>query len=100
MNDNKEKWIEEVFQSMKGRQRAKPRPEVFTNIKEQIALSETKVARMFQWRYAAVAAVLVLALNIFTLRHYFQNNQLQDNEMLVSSKNYDQSLITNYKIYE
>lgn len=97
--NDKEKWIEDVFDSMKGSQRAKPDSGLFAKIEGQIDAPEAKIIPMRQWNYAAAAAVLVLILNVFAMRQYTQNNELNANEMVVSDVS-GQSLISNYKIYE
>ena len=100
MNDEKEKWIEDVFQSMKGSQRAKPRRELLANIENRIRFSEAKIVTIRQSRYGVAAAVLILVLNLFALHQFTQNNELRDNEMFVSTQNINESIISNYKIYE
>ncbi len=99
MNDEKEKWMEEVFQSMKGSQRAKPGPELFAKIEDQISFPKAKVVSMAQWRYAAAAAVLVLFLNTTTLLHYKQLDKVSYENTAVADS-YGQALITTYQIYE
>lgn len=99
MKDDKEKWMEEVFDSMKGSERARPNPELYARIENQLDDPEAKVIPMRQWSFAVAAAILVLVLNVFVLRQFTQNNALNTNEMVVSNTS-SQSLISNYKIYE
>lgn len=99
MKEDKEKWIDDVFDSMQGRKRAKPRPGLFAQIEGQIDALETKVIPMRQWNYAVAAAILILVLNVFALRQYTKNNESTVSEMVVSDDS-SQSLISNYKIYE
>lgn len=100
MEEDKDKWIEDVLGSMQGSQRAKPNPELYEKIERQLEAPETKIVPMRQWRYAAVAAVLVLVFNAFALRQVVQTNDFSVGEMVVSSDDSGQSLISNYKIYE
>lgn len=100
MKEDKDKWIDEVLDSMKGSQRAKPSPELFAKIENQLAPPEIKIIPMRQWSYAVAAAVLVLVLNVFTVRQFTQNNELNAGEMVVSADDSGESLISNYKIYE
>ena len=99
MNAEKEKWTEEVFQSMKGSQRAKPSPELFAKIEEQIEVSETKIVSMYQLKYAAAAAALILLLNITVLFTY-RNYDVVSYEGTIEANTYSQSLISTYQIYE
>lgn len=99
MNDKKEKWAEEVFQSMKGSQRAKPRPELYVKIENQIAFSKANVVPLYQWRYYAAAAVLILLVNTTALIYFNQNKQVNDENVAIMDT-YNQSLISSYQIYE
>lgn len=99
MNDEKEKWMEEVFHSMKGSQRAKPSPELFARIEDQIAASKGKIIPLHQWRYAAAAAALVLFINVTALLYYNQYAGAANVEVAAVDA-YSESLISNYQIYE
>lgn len=99
MNDEKEKWIEGVFDSMKGSQRAKPGPVVFAKIKTQITGSTTKVVPMHQWKNAAAAAAMILLVNVTALLYYNQINMVSYDDAVVTDT-YSQSLISSYQIYE
>lgn len=99
MNKEKEQWMEEVFQSMKGSQRATPRPELFAKIETKITGLETKVVSLYQWKSAAAIAVLILFLNVTTLLYYHQN-ALVSYEETVDLEAYNQSFISTYQIYE
>lgn len=99
MNDEKEKWTEEVFQSMKGSQKARPRPELFAKIEDKIAASKNKEIPLHQWRYAVAAAVIILLLNTTALLYYNQHNELSYENAVVADA-YTESLISNYQIYE
>lgn len=99
MNDEKDKWMEEVFQSMKDSQRAKPHPELFTKIEEELTVSEVKVIPMSQWRIAVAAAVLLLFVNIASLLYYKQSDVMAY-ENIEKGSTYSESLISNYQIYK
>lgn len=99
MNDDKEKWMEEVFQSMKGSRRAKPRPELFAKIEGQIAVSKGKVIPLRQWKYAAAVAALVLFVNVKALLYSNQNDEVFNDDAVVADV-YNQPLISSYQIYE
>ena len=68
-------------------------------IESQLFAPEAKVIPMRQWRMAAAATVLLLILNVFSMRQYVQNNALNASEELVVVDN-EQSLISNYNLYE
>lgn len=99
MKSDKEKWMEDVFESMKGSQRARPQPELLEKIMKNIDAPEAKVVPMYQWRIVAAAAVLLLVLNIFALNHYTQNSVSSSGELAVEDAS-SQLIISNYKIYE
>ena len=99
MNDDKEKWMDDAFQSMKGSQRAKPRPELFAQIEGQLMSSKQRVIAMYPWKSAVAAAVLMLLINSTALIYYNQDNTTSYEEIGTSDA-YSQSLITPYQIYE
>ena len=99
MNDEKEKWMEDVFQSMKSSQRAKPRPDLFVKIQDRIGVGDAKIVPLRQWRYATAAAVLLLLINTVVLIYSSQQNQVNYEDVTVVNT-YNQSLISSYQIYE
>ncbi len=99
MNDEKEKWKDQVFQSMKGNQRAKPRPELLAQIEDEIARSKTRVVPLPNLRYVAAAAACLLLVNTGALIYYHQQTQATS-ENVTGAGDYEQSLISSYQIYE
>jgi len=99
MNDKNEQWIEEIFQSMKDSQRAKPPPGLFAKIEDQITVSKAKLVPLHQWKYVAVAAALILLVNTTTLIYYNQHNKVPYEDVTVVDT-YNQSLIKSYQIYK
>lgn len=99
MSTEEEKWMEEVFDSMKGSQRAQPGPELFGKIKKQLDGADEKIIPLRQWRYAAAVAAIVLLANVATLFTYQRHNDMPG-EGFVMTDNYSQSLISSYQIYE
>ncbi len=99
MKDDKEKWIESVFDSLEGSQRAKPDASLFAKIKRRIDAPEAKVVSMSQWRMAVAAAVALLFLNVFAIQQYAKSSELTSSEMVTEGAS-DQQLISNYKLYE
>ncbi|WKN42749.1 hypothetical protein [Tunicatimonas pelagia] len=98
-NNDQEKWVEAVFQSMKGSRRATPSPELFSKIQSQIEDSKSKVVPLYPWRYVA-AAVAVLFVNATALIYYNQPEEVSSDSMVVAEDGYGQPLISSYQIYE
>lgn len=99
MNDEKEKWMEDVFQSMKGSQRAKPRPDLLVKIQNRIGVVDAKIVPLRQWRYVTAAAILLLLIDMSALVYFSQHNQVNYEDVAVVDT-YNQSLISSYQIYE
>lgn len=99
MKNEKEKWMEEVFQSMKGSQRAKPSAELFAHIQNRIANPEAKPVPMYQWKSALAAAAVILLINITALFYYSQQEGLFYENTSVTDA-YHESFISTYQIYE
>ena len=99
MKDDKEKWIEDVFDSMKGSQRAKPSTELLAKIEQQIGVTESKIIPIYSFRMVAAAAILLLVLNVFAVRQFMESNTVATEELLVEETS-GLSLISNYNIYE
>lgn len=97
-NKDQEKWVEEVFQSMKGSQRAKPSPELFSRIQGQIEGSKSNIVPLYPWRYVA-AAVVIVFFNVTALFYYNQPEEVSSGNVMVADV-YSQSLISSYQIYE
>ncbi|MEM1120251.1 MAG: hypothetical protein AAGJ18_07360 [Bacteroidota bacterium] len=99
MKDEKEKWMDAVFQSMQGSQRARPRPDLLAKIENQIAVSKVKIVSLRQWKYAVAAAAIILLMNITALRHFHQPQPMNE-EKVVALETYSQSLTSSFQIYE
>lgn len=98
MNNEKEKWVEDVFQSMKGSERAKPQPDLFEKIQSRIRVGDGKVLNLFHWKYASAAAVLILFMNITALVYFNQQNKLK-NKGVQDRNIYNRAIINTYQIY-
>ncbi len=99
MESAKEKWVNKVMGSMEGIQRAKPAPDLFAKIEREIASPEGKIISMSQFRVAAAAAILLLAMNIFLLNQYAKSDTSDTSEW-VSEVDSNEQLISNYNLYE
>ena len=98
MDNDQEKWKDEVLASLQGSKRAEPDEALFARIEQELAAEEVRVIPMTFLRVAAVAAVLILGLNILGLLQVSQNQSLAVNET-VSTEEQTQ-LWLNYNLYE
>ena len=98
MNKKKQQWMEDVFQSMKGSQRATPNPELFTKIDKRLALIKADIMPRRQWRYAVAAAIFIVSLNSAALIYYVRNQQPKYENVTLADA-YQKPLISSYQIY-
>ncbi|GLR18277.1 hypothetical protein [Portibacter lacus] len=99
MKNDKEKWVNDVLNSMEGSRRAKPSPELFDQILQEIDRPETQVLTMPHWsRIAAVAALLIMG-NVFAVQQISQS-RYSDLSEVSSSDSDNYMLVSDYKIYE
>lgn len=102
MSSEKEKWLEEVFNSMEGSQRARPRPELLAKIENQIGDSKANVIALPQLRKYAAAAAVLLLINASALMYYIQNQDLSSQNIAalnVDADLYDESYINSFQLY-
>ena len=97
--NDKEQWIDKVMGSLEGSNRAKPNPDLFSSIEDQINGSEGDTLRIAHVRMIAAAVAVLVVLNIGILMQYSQGSFSGD-ESMVSQGDFSQSLISNYKLYE
>ena len=97
--DNKENEFESIFESMRGSQRAKPNTDLFAKIEARIDAPQAKVVSRNFRVLAAAAAAMLLVMNIFVIQQFSQGMGAFTGQQVVSEVS-DQSLISNYKIYE
>jgi len=99
MKDEKEKWVESVFESTKGSTRAKPAPDLFEKIEHQLSQVEAPVISMARLRMLAAAVFVLLIVNAFAMINYSQNAQLSS-EKGASENVLSQQLLSDYNLYE
>lgn len=100
MKDKREKWISDVFNSLQGSRRAQPPEDLFGRLEQRLwKMPEAKVRPLLPWRLAAVAAVLLLTLNVLALQQFSQSPHYQSEEW-GEERLADPALISNYKLYE
>lgn len=93
---HQEDWIDEIMSSINGIQPASPSGAMLHIIQERIASTQAQVfvsVRKLAW--AAVAAVLLIVINFFTLS--LQTDNTGENS---SNNPYQQTLLTDYTLYE
>lgn len=99
MKNSETEWIDEVMGSVQDIRRVAPHPDLFERIEmgldEPIPLSS---GRNFL-RFAAAAAVLVLALNIFAVQRNFQTGPNPGSEAQVEQSDSYLDLQSNYNLY-
>ena len=96
MKDEREKWIESVFESMEGSQRAKPSPSLLSRIEDKIYASEANLISIPWIRWAVAAAVTLIVLNIAAVSY----SAKQSNTAYSSQDTESGSLISDYQLYE
>ena len=96
MKDDKEDWIENIVNSMKGSQRATPNADLLKKIEHQLDLPESRIIPMYQKRIAVAAAAVLLLLNLIEMRAYLRNSNKQPLVEIESN----QRLISNYNLYK
>ncbi len=97
MNDNKEKWIEQVLGSMEGSTRAVPSDQLFAKIKRGLH-PKHKTIPMERLRVAVAAAALLFLLNGITIYQQFQGTSTSAETTYL--ENNGQNLVSNYNFYK
>lgn len=90
----KEKWIEEVFESTKGLQRQEPSPFLFEKVLSKIETEKGfhgSVLPGFKWALG-VCMILIIAINVVSLGRANQKNS-QEKEQVSEFNN---SIVYNY----
>lgn len=99
MKDNKEKWIEDIFNSLEGSKRAKPNFDLFARIEAEIENIDTKVIPLRQVRMMAAAAIVLLTLNMGVFLQYTQSQEANNENEVIETID-QSSLISDYKLYD
>ena len=99
MNLENDKWISDVLQSMKGSQRAQPRPDLFDQIEKVTDGFQISVVSFFKLRIAIAAAVFLVMLNFSAIYNYKSYVKMADSGIMESG-NLDNGLISDYNIYD
>jgi hypothetical protein len=94
--DKKEKWAEEVLQSIEELERATPPDALFAKINNQLPKhKKTKIIPLHKIGWAAAAACILISANIFAFSSSI--NEYDTNEQATL---YENQLLTDYEIYE
>ena len=97
MKREKEKWIDDVFNSLEGSKRAVPSPHLFSKIEKSLFESEAKIIPLGNYRLAVAAAILLLTTNILAIYQYTQSSSISSPELINENT---ESLISDYKLYD
>lgn len=94
--EHKEQWANNVFASIEGIKRASPTDVLFTKINSKLNdLGEVKIIPLSNLGWAAAAACIMIALNIFALSNSVEGGNDKD-----FSKLYKTQILTDFSIYE
>lgn len=93
--DKKEQWANEVLQSLEGIQRAKPNANLFAEITAKLPKKTVKIIPLKRLRWAAVAACVIIAANIYVFSSGI--NQTQQN---ITTNAEEYGLVTDYALYK
>lgn len=99
MVDDREKWIKGVFESLEGMEKAVPDVKLYSKIEEDLFDGEVHVISFQSLRIAAVAAVILITLNILVLQQY-KDTTAQNQQDIPYYESNHHGLVSNYKIYE
>ena len=94
---DKEKWIDNIMESLEGSERARPDDALFDKIEQRVMHPETRIIPLGRVRVAAVAAVLLLMINGLVINEYLTNDVTDDINLAEVGDGYD--LLSNYEIY-
>lgn len=97
MQDEQNKWVDEVMNSLQGIRAAEPPTDLFASITARINHPEAKVVPMRQLRWSIAIAAMLLLLNAMAIRSYAINQ----NDGYAQAESYEAfQLGSDYKIYE
>lgn len=99
MKDDLENWIDNAFDSLKGSKKASPDPGLLARIEAGLGTQEAKTIPVVQWRLAAVAAAVLLLLNIWAVSGYISSDQTRSDGSGWEAES-DRQLISNYRLYD
>lgn len=99
MKEDKEKWFDEMFESVQSQKKVVPRADLFHQIEEKTDSKVVSIIPMYQLRAIAAAVLLLLTINISAL---VRNMKQTDTNVVMNTEttSQEQSLITDYKLYQ
>lgn len=95
MQKNTDKQINDILNSFKGGQRAQPPDDLFIRIEQAIYKQDALVIPMNRLSIIAVAASVMLLMNLFVINHYL--NPAKNQELV--EYNSMTPLITDFNLY-
>ena len=97
MDREKEQWIDEVFDSLKGHEKAMPPTHLLTKIEQNLHSPEAMIIPVGKYRIAVAAAAMLLLVNVLSLYQFSRNATTSDLEWREANA---ESLISDYKLYD
>ncbi|MBX2870475.1 MAG: hypothetical protein KTR30_00190 [Saprospiraceae bacterium] len=98
-NQDKEKWIDEKLNSLKGIRSAEAPEHLFAKIEQQAFQTEAKVVSFSQWRAAAAVSLLFLAFNFWAIGQQLQTQETTAEQPTYSSES-TPTLVSDFKLYD
>lgn len=93
MEKEEKQWINSVFNSLEGSQRAKPNSDLFQEIETRTSATPIKIIPMYQLRVASIAIILILALNVMAINNLTQQETANKSE----NTSFSTELISDYQ---
>jgi len=94
--NNKEKWANDVLQSLDGIQQAEPNENLFAKIITKLPSQKAiKIIPLSRLRWVAALACVIVGLNLYVIDFNFKRTARD-----TSNANQEYRFITNYSVYD
>ena len=97
MKNEKEIWIDDIFESLEGSDRALPPSHLFSKIEQNLTVSESNIIPLMNYRMAIAASFLLLVMNIAAMYQHTQTISNPSSELI---NNDTESLISDFNLYD
>lgn len=97
MDKEKEQWIDEVFDSLKGHAKAMPPDHLLAKIEGNLTAPEAMIIPIGKYRVAVAAAAMLLLINVLSLYQFSQKAAMSDTELVSGNS---ESLISDFNLYD
>ena len=99
MEDQKNKWVEAVLNSHKGYTPMSAPLDLQNRVMAKIDM-KAAVLKLVPLRYAAVAAMIVMSINIAAFKYSTINTHIEQPPTAIAASNTHYDLISDFKIYD